>query len=397
MKITQNSKNLEIYEKFKKLLEKGLFSMENIDPFIQVKIDYVQYMTQLFKVMAYDEIITSILFALMVEGGRYLTQEELELFTGFNRTSISQALSKVSVVTQDFPIIQTRKPGDKKKYYYCPISFEEYVKRSFLITSDVSKQSMEFLPELTSRLDALSPQTPSIRYVKRVFIYLFAATSYYEQIMKKSHEFLDKMFTDLNFEPNFSAFINNIQITIPRIETIPSDDTFTQIKMDFIKQMIHLSTELLGGNEELIAVFLALMLEKDPVTQDKLIKLTGASRSNISRALSMMEELKVLDIIKKQKDRKKYYKSKTSIENYGLGKLQRVQRYYAQILMMMQKKFLPDLKKIDPPSDQKREKERLINFFQDNISFFKIFINFSSAMHSRVQKELKVFVEKSFS
>ena len=37
----------------------------NIDDsaLMQVKIDYVSYMTQIFKVMAYDEIITSILYA----------------------------------------------------------------------------------------------------------------------------------------------------------------------------------------------------------------------------------------------------------------------------------------------------------------------------------------------
>jgi DNA-binding transcriptional regulator GbsR (MarR family) len=254
-------------------------------PLMQIKIDYVSYMTQTFKVMAYDEIITSILYALMVEGEKYLTQEDLEQLTGFSRSSISDALSKVSVITQDFPIFQTRKPGDKKKYYYCPISFEEYVKRSFLITADVSKMSMAFLPELTNRLNALSPQTPSIKYVKRVLIYFYAAISYYEHIMKKPNEFLDNMFNDPDYEPNFTDFINKIQIILPQGGSIPSNDTFNQIKLDFITRMISMSTELLGGNEELISVFLALILEKEPVTQDELIKLTGASRSNVSRAL----------------------------------------------------------------------------------------------------------------
>ncbi|MHA2247578.1 MAG: hypothetical protein ACXADY_21700 [Candidatus Hodarchaeales archaeon] len=372
----------------------------NIDnsALMQVKIDYVSYMTQIFKVMAYDEIITSILYALMVEGGKYLTQEDLEFLTGFSRSSISDALSKVTLVTQDFPIIQTRKPGDKKKYYYCPTSFEEYVKRSFLVVADVSKMSIDFLPELINRLDAISPKTPSILHVKRFFIYLFAAIFFYEQIMKKSNDFLDEMFDDPDYEPNFSVLINKTQIILPSGETILNTDTFEQIKLDFITRLMNMSTELLGGNEELIAVFLALMLEKNPVTQDELIILTGASRSNVSRALSMMVDLKVLDIIKKQKDRKKYYKSKTSFEDYGLGKLKRVQGYYAQIQMMMQKKFLPDLEKIESFLEHdKKEKERLSNFFKDNVTFFNIFIKFSNAMHSAVQKELRMFVEKIMS
>lgn len=367
-------------------------------PILQIKIDYISYMTQIFKVMAYEEIITSILFALIVEDGKYLTQEDLEYMTGFSRGRISEALSKVTIITHDFPIIYTRKPGDRKKYYYCPISFEDYIKRSFLVTSDASKISMDFIPEILNRLNALSPQTPSMIYVERFLVYMYAATCYYERIMLKSNEFLDKMFDDPNYEPNFSEFIDKIEIIISKEGAIPLNDTFQQIKQDFIRKMINLSTELLGGNEELISVFLALMLENDPITQDGLINMTGSSRSNVSKVLTMMTDLKVIDIIKKQKDRKKYYKSKTTIEDYGLGKLKRVQGYYAQIQMMMQKKFLPDLERIEPISEKdKAEKEHLIKFFNENFNFFNIFIRFSSAMHTAVQKVLKEFVESYLS
>jgi len=63
--------------------------------------------------------------------------------------------------------------------------------------------------------------------------------------------------------------------------------------------------------------------------------------------------------------------------------------------MMMQKKFLPELEKLDLSSKQdEEEKERLIMFFNENILFFNVFIKFSSSMHTAVQKELKLYVEK---
>ena len=191
----------------------------------------------------------------------------------------------------------------------------------------------------------------------------------------------------------FSEFIDKITIIIPEEGYIPSNDTSHQIKQDFIKKMTSLSTELLGGNEELISVFLALMLEIDPVTQDELINMTGSSRSNVSKVLTMMEELKVLDVIKKPKIRKKYYESKTTIEEYGLGKRKRVQGYYAQIRLMMEKKFLPDLKQIEHISEDTAEKERLTRFFNENFNFFNIFIRYSNIMHTTVQKVLKEFVD----
>ncbi|MHA2304694.1 MAG: hypothetical protein ACXACU_04815 [Candidatus Hodarchaeales archaeon] len=373
-------------------------SNKDSTPFLQIKIDYISYMIQIFKLMAYEETITGILFALMIEGGKYLTQEDIEYMTGFSRSTISEALSKVTIITQDFPIYYTRKPGDKKKYYYCPITFKEYVTRSFLVTSDASKLSMDFIPGFLNRLNALSTQNPSLTYVKRFLVYMYAATSYYELIMLKSDEFLDTMFDDPSYEPKFSELIDKITIIIPEEGYIPSNDTFHQIKKDFIRKMASLSTELLGGNEELISVFLALMLEKDPVTQDELINMTGSSRSNVSKVLTMMEELNVLEVIKKPKIRKKYYNSNTTIEEYGLGKRKRVQGYYAQIQMMMQKKFLPDLEQIEPISEEDTaEKERLTKFFNENFNFFNIFIRYSNAMHTTVQKVLKEFVESYLS
>jgi DNA-binding transcriptional regulator GbsR (MarR family) len=355
-------------------------------------------MIQIFKLMAYEETITGILFALMIEGGKYLTQEDIEYMTGFSRSTISEALSKVTIITQDFPIYYTRKPGDKKKYYYCPITFKEYVTRAFLVTSDASKLSMDFIPGFLDRLNDLSPQTPSITYVKRFLVYMYTATCYYERIMLKSDDFLDTMFDDPSYEPNFRELIDKITITIPEGGYIPSNDTSHQIKQEFIRKMTSLSTELLGGNEELISVFLALMLEKDPVTQDELINMTGSSRSNVSKVLTMMEELNILEVIRKPKIRKKYYKSNTTIEEYGLGKRKRVQSYYAQIQMMMQKKFLPDLEQIELISEEdKAEKDRLIIFFNENFNFFSIFIRYSNAMHTTVQKVLKEFVDSYLS
>ncbi|MFX0125913.1 MAG: hypothetical protein ACFFAE_19990, partial [Candidatus Hodarchaeota archaeon] len=100
--------------------------MENTDPFIQIKIDYVQYMMQLYNVMAYDETTTGILFALMVE--TYLTADDLEVLTGLSKPSIAKALSRISIMFSEFPVIQTKKPHSRKKYYYCPLSLEPYIK-----------------------------------------------------------------------------------------------------------------------------------------------------------------------------------------------------------------------------------------------------------------------------
>jgi len=362
--------------------------MRTTDVFIQVKIDYVQYMMQIYKLMAYDETTTGILFALMLEN--YLTVDNLEILTGFSKPTIKKTLSRISNIYSDFPILQTKKPHDRKKYYYCPITFDIYVKQSFLSVMTASELSLEFIPELLSRLDALSPQSPSILHIRRVFVYLYTAIYYYKEVFGKSEDLLEQMLKNPDDLPEFSTIVKEIQFTPRHHVDVPEVDSLLSIKRDFISNMLELSTELIGGENELISVFLALFLENEPITQDDLMTVTDSSRTKVSQALTMMEELNVIQIVKKAGDRKKYYKGASSMEEYGKGKLGRVQGYYAQIQMMMQTKFLPDLEKIGAlEEEEKQEKERLQKFFQDNIYYYSIFIRFSTAMHQSIGDELQ--------
>ena len=361
--------------------------MEPTDPFIQLKIDYVQYMMQLYNVMAYDETTTGILFALMIEN--YLTADDLEILTGLSKPTIAKALSRISIMFSEFPVIQTKKPHDKKKYFYCPLSLEPYIKHNFLAVMTASEISLEFIPRLLSRLDALSPRTSAITHVWRTLLYLYVAIYYYKEIFTKCEPLIDQMLQNSEFSPDFPSLLKEIQfnLSLPEIET---KDTLLDIKREFITNMLELSSELIGGEEELISVFLAMFLEDEPITQDEIMHVTGSNRTKVSQALSKMEELNVVKVIKKTGDRKKYYKGAPSLEDYGVGKLGRVQGYYAQIQMIMQKKFLPELEKIAVTEEkEKKEKERLTKFFEDNIFYYSVFIRFSTIMHEAMREELQ--------
>ncbi len=366
--------------------------MEDKDPFIQVKIDYVQYMMHLYNVMAYDETITGILFALMLEN--YLTSDDLEVLTGLSKPTISKALSRISVMFSEFPILQTKKPHDRKKYYYCPLSLEPYIKHNFLAVMTASEISLSFIPNLLSRLDALSPQTSATAHIRKTLLYLYVAIYYYKETFAKVEPLIDRMLQDSDYIPDFSTLLQEIQFKLPPQEIETEDDTLLDIKRDFISNMLELSSELIGGEDELISVFLAMFLEDEPITQDELINITRSSRTKVSQALSKMEELKIVKIIKKPGERKKYYKGAASIEEYGVGKLGRVQGYYAQIQIMMRKKFLPELDNITVTEEgKKKEKDRLTQFFKDNIFYYSVFIRFSTAMHEAMRHELQKVME----
>ncbi|MFX0124569.1 MAG: hypothetical protein ACFFAE_13135, partial [Candidatus Hodarchaeota archaeon] len=261
---------------------------------------------------------------------------------------------------------------------------------NFLAVHTASEISLEFIPKLLSRLDALSPKTSTIAHVRKTLLYLYIAIYYYKEIFIKSEPLIDRMLQDSDYTPDFKTLLEEIQFN-PLTQKIEIEkDTLLDIKREFVSNMLELSSELIGGEEELISVFLAMFLEDKPITQDEIMIVTRSNRTKVSQALSKMEELNIVKIIKKPGDRKKYYKGAPSIEQYGVGKLGRVQGYYAQIQMMMRKKFLPELEKVIVSEKKEiKEKNRLLRFFKENIFYYDVFIRFSTAMHTAMRAELQ--------
>jgi DNA-binding transcriptional regulator GbsR (MarR family) len=374
--------------------------MTNGDPFIQLKIDYIQYMIQIYTVMAYDEETTGILFALLIEKPNYLTSKRLEILTGFEESIILETLSKIKTMMGDFPILHTKKPEDTTKYYYMPISFKDFMKRNFLIMMEATELSLDFIPSLISRLKALSDSSntkessASIQHIRETMIFFYSAVYYYNEIFGKAPALVEELLKNPNFDPNFTALAKKVKIPPFEALPVPNNDSLLDIKRTFISNMKNLSKELLGGNEELVATFLVLILEFEPITQDEIMEIGESSRASVSRVLAVMEELKIVKISKKPGDRKKYYKSVTNLQNYGSGKLQRVLGYYSQIQMMIQKKFLPDLERVVPSGvKEEQEKVKLMKFFEQNLYYFGIFTNFSKSMHEALGDALKKHME----
>ncbi|MHA1443508.1 MAG: hypothetical protein ACTSR4_01995 [Candidatus Hodarchaeales archaeon] len=368
--------------------------MNTEDSFIQIKIDYIQYMMQVYKVMAYDEATIAILFSLLIESPKYLASKDLETLTGFAGSTISETLSKIKTSMGDFPILFTKKPKDRTKYYYTPVSFEFFMKRNFLIMTEATELSLDFIPPLVARLDALSDSSASIAHMRETIVFFYSAVYYYNEIFGKTPALLEEILKNPDIDLNLSALAKEVKVPPFQTYSIPEGDNLLAIKQSFISSMMSLSRELLGGNEELVATFLALMLENEPITQNEIIKIGKSSRTQVSRALVMMEELKIVEISKKPGDRKKYYKSASSLQDYGGGKLKRVLGYYSQIQMMMRTKFLPDLEKIDPNGKvEEQEKIKLKLFFEENLHFFDVFVSFSTSVHEALGKALKKHME----
>jgi DNA-binding transcriptional regulator GbsR (MarR family) len=294
----------------------------------------------------------------------------------------------------DFPILHTKKPQSRTKYYYTTADFESFMKRNFLIMMETTELSLDFIPSLVVRLNALSESSASIKHIHETMTFFYTAVYFYNEIFGKTPVLLEKILKKPDFDPNFPALAKEVRVPPFQTQSVPDNDNLLNIKRAFISKMKSLSRDLLGGNEELIATFLVLILEYEPITQDEIMKIGESSRAPVSRALAVMEELKLIQISKKPGDRKKYYKSVTNLQNYGTGKSQRVLGYYSQIQMMIRTKFIPDLEVVEPSGiDEKQEKDKLREFFKENLHYFDVFVNFSKSIHEALGDALKKHME----
>lgn len=304
--------------------------------------------------------------------------------TGFSRTTISETISNLTDVMSKYPVHQTRKPGDKKKYYYCPLDIEQYIRTFFMGALELSEFKIDFIPQFLHRLDALIPQNADIMHVKQFLINIFVSIKYYIAFIEQSDHYLLQFAKNPDYIPDFNLNEDELFKITNDNETDPNTDSLRSIKIELIEQMKDNATAF-GIKKELIAIIYALLLENKPVTQDYLIELTNYSRTVISDSLSRYSKLNVVQVVKKPKDRKKYYQIQRR-ENYSFAKLQRLKQSIAQINMMIHTKFLPDLNRIEASMS---EKEKLESFFYETIRSYQLFDDYSTLFFNFMQKKME--------
>ncbi|MBD3190873.1 MAG: hypothetical protein GF308_09530 [Candidatus Heimdallarchaeota archaeon] len=354
---------------------------------LQLKIDYLEFMEQMLD--WFEPTFTGVLFALLLEQD-YLTQEEIMKLTGFSRGTVSETLNQLTDITSKYPVLQTRKPDKKQKYYYCPLDFKEYMKRFIASSLELATINLDFLPQFLYRINQLNQDNPEVQYVKGIFDYYISVTELFCLVIDSFKGDWEKQLGDRDYKKKFIDQLK-IKMSIIKDETskkeqyIEKKDSLHNIKKDFITFIQELYSSV-GRKREFGAVLLALFLERGPVTQDDLIATLGYSRSTISEALTELMKVQIVKVIKKPKDRKKYYQPAMDLNSFAFLRIERMKRIIDKIMMVLENKFLTEINGI---KNNKTEKERLKTFFKENIQAYQLLKEYSLFHFNAVQEILK--------
>jgi DNA-binding transcriptional regulator GbsR (MarR family) len=367
-----------------------------VERLLQLKIDYLAFMEQVHGALGFEPNLIGVLFSLLLEGD-YITQDRIMELTGFSRSTVSETLKKLTGPSSSFPILVTRKPGDRRKFYYCPLDFDDYVMTFFTSATTASDFSEEIVREMLFRIESLGTDSREAQHMRGFFTYLLNVVIYIQDLLEYTGGHMEKFFKDPNYSPEFEGAEFEVmkkthsEFPIKRFRQ-KKDDSILGIKSDYIRMTLDKAAPV-GRRREIAAVSLALILSPDPVTQEEIMEVTGYSRTTVSENLTNIEELNALSVVKKPGDRKKYYRSILKLDGYGTQKFQIQRSGYSQIVRLIEDRFIPELNKI--PLEKSR-KQKIENFFKKNVRAYGLIIKYISFLHDFMLKRSEMFELPNF-
>ncbi len=336
----------------------------------QLKIDYLEFMQQTLTFFEPNK--TGVLFSLLMEQD-YLNQDQIMSLTGFSRTTVSDTLNKLMEQNSIFPVLQTRKITDKKKYYYCPLDFSQYMKTFVSTTFTISDFNIEFIPSLLHELKKIDPPTEKSNHVKGILEFYIKITCYFRAILDNFNMDWENFVKNPNYKPDIDKLskiahrylIEHTQKE-EKIDKIQNIKSINEIINIIVNKSLSLQS-LVGRKKELGAILHTLFFEPEPITQDEIIKITNLSRSTISENLSDLVSMGFVETTKKPKDRKKYFKPKFKLQEYGISRMQLSNRVIDRIVLVLKNKFLKDLEGLP----KNKETAKLEEFFKQNVEVYQ--------------------------
>lgn len=307
-----------------------------------------------------------------------ITQDKIKKLTNYSKTTISQMLKLLHV---NFPLIQIKKPKIRKKYYTINITTREFMITFLRMLIEAYKDKADFILPLIEEIKPYTKKHQKFRNFNEFLENSFKYSSLYIKLLTDSaEEFstlvktgkieIDDLFnTDLMNSPENQKYIQSLlnspklptSISIQRIGDKQLSKIYVQLKNKFYQKFRENLTSARSQTAIARAILgTELLLENRPLTQEELERATDFQRSTISDTLKSLLNMKMVQIIKKPGDRKKYYMIVQSWDTRTINRL-RLNIGYA----IEMRKGISDCIEIANQIDTGEDIKSLLVFFQD--------------------------------
>ncbi|GAG23460.1 unnamed protein product, partial [marine sediment metagenome] len=240
----------------------------------------------------------------------------------------------------------------------------------------------------------------SLKYSSLYIKLLLDSADDFSHLVKSGKIEIDDLInTDLMNSPENQTYIQSLlnspklptSVSIQRIGDKQLSKIYVQLKNKFYKKFRENLTSARSQRAIARAILgTELLLENRPLTQEELERATDFQRSTISDTLKLLLNMKMVQIIKKPGDRKKYYMIVQSWDTRTINRL-RVNIGYAIEMKKGISAFLETAQQIDTSEDIKS----LIVFFQDIHHSYEQFGQYFKLLEVKyLNIRLKEYLEK---
>ena len=340
-----------------------------------IKKDFINWMDKIHTGLLFPKNYFGCMMAVFIEQ-KPIPQDRIKELTGYSKTTISQMLKLIQV---NFPLTAIKKPGSRKKYFTINIGTKEFMISFLSMIINSYKDKIDFFIPLIEELKPYTNKHPRFVNFKQ-FLETFHkfSTLYINLLMDTTDDFRELV----EKGKIKSAYLSNIDIlssqeslnqlqNLLKPKTPPKSfsdrrildkqlaNTYMQLKNKYYQKFRENLTIARSQSEVARSIIATeLLLEQRPVTQKEIEEATNFQRSTISSSLKLLLEMKMIQIIKRPSDRKKYYLAVQSWDTRTINRF-KLSINYAKI---MKEKISYLLEMIDDV-ETNDEKSSLIEFF----------------------------------
>ncbi len=268
-----------------------------------------------------------------------ITQDRIEELTRYSKTTISQMLK---ILQMNLPIKKLKQPGIRKKYYSIDINPREFMLKILLNIMSTYQERTDFFLPLIEEIQPHAQKHPKFETFKKFLEDYYYFSALYIQLLEDTSSELSKLVLtgQINSSqlPNYDLLTSpEYQREIQKLMNPPSSPKtnsaqiirdpelaalYNQFKQTFFLRLRE--NLFFQGSQNSIAraiIGTELLLEQRPLTQKEIEETTNFQRSTISGILNLLIRMKMIELVKKPGDRKKYYQIYQSWDKRAINRI----------------------------------------------------------------------------
>ncbi len=372
-----------------------------------IKKEFIQFMESMHGKTLFPKKYFGCMMAVFIEQ-KPVTQERIKELTGYSLTTISQMLNLIQMTIH---LKKIKKPKIRKKFYTIAIPPQKFMLIFLKVIMDSYKNKVDFFLPLIEEVKTYTQK--HVRFLNfHDYLKKFYDTSilYLNLISDTSDDFDNLIETgqvsgssllDLNlvYSPENLKLLQDLIKPPPlpnsfsELPIMPDElsKIYSQLKNKFYQEF---RENLTSGESQIdiakTIIGTEILLENRPITQSEIENATSFARSIISDVLKLLLEMKMIRLIKKPNDRKKYYFMNLSWERWMLNKL----RINMKNAVIMRQKISYLIIKVKQ-ENQNEEILALITFLQHIYNSYTCFEQYFKLLEIKyLNNRLKEYLEK---